>query len=187
MIHNSCLFILFTILIYHCQLTSSELQPYEQIKQQIFPFELGNDAFNEHMEDLFRDVSRKKSLPITSLAFLVQDQNLLKTACHVYDETKQDPVVQKAFTIAKNASFNGCALWEWQTACHTVNKTLQEKIREFNLHNANMKKSDLELIMLLAHFAFQQNKYIIEQQICKKLNREHTHRWFSIHKHKGKL
>lgn len=187
MMHISFLFLFFATLVPHCRLNGGELQPYIDINQQIFPFELGKDHFNEHMEDLFRDILRKKALPITSLSLLTQDQELLSKAQQLYDETKSCSIVKEHFAKARESSLQGEALWEWQVACCTINKTLQNKIRKYILSNTDLKKSEIEQIILLAHFAFQQNKYIIEKHICEQSQREHIYRWFVAHNYKGKL
>lgn len=183
------LLLFFATLTSHHWINGAEIQPYTTNKQQTddFPFKLGKDPFNEHMEDLFRDLSRKKSLPATSLAILAQDQRLLVMAQQLYDETKNSSVVQNNFAKARASSFHGEALWEWQTACCAVNKTLRLKIKEYRHSNTDLNKSDIEQILLLTHFAFQQNKYLIEKQLCQQNNREHIHRWFIAHNHKGKL
>jgi hypothetical protein len=152
-----------------------------------FPFTLGEDQFIEQIDFAYREASRRKKLPITSLNVISQDQRLLLMGQQLYLATQENEHVKESFAKAIKSSQNREALWEWQVACNAINKTLKEKIRELAQTTPDISTSDLQAIYSLTHFAFQQSKYIVEKHICEQNNREHMHRWFIIHDYKGKL
>jgi hypothetical protein len=147
---------------------------------------LGEDQFDEPIDLLYRETLRKNgSSSITSINLLLQDERLLSIAQQLYIKTQENENVKKHFARAvEEALQNKEALWEWQLACKAINRTLHHKVKEFAQNTPDLSKSDLKQIHMLAHFAFQQNKYIVEKHICEQNKKEHTHRWFIAHNYK---
>lgn len=175
-----------------------------------FPFKLGEHPFNETIEFLHHRMLRNKSLSVdNNLNLMIKNEKLLARAQQLYLEVQQDPVVNKKFVQAAKASQTGEALYEWQDACHAVNKRLHQKTKELQqieeqkieaefiklkqlsteITEAEFKKlqetdkkiikAELRDIYLLAHFAFQQSKHIIEETNCEKTKHKRPHKWFA--------
>ncbi len=154
-----------------------------------FPFRLGEHQFNEPIDRLYRETLRKNgSTSIASINLLLENKHLLSIAQQLYCATQKDKDVKKYFAKAVEKTLeNREALWEWQDACKNINRVLHQKVKELKQTPAELSKSDLQKIYALSHFAFQQNKYIVEKHICEQNQREHTHRWFIRHDYKGRL
>lgn len=177
-----------TLLSHHYSYNAAEsYKSYDH--KSYFPFKLGEDHFDDPIDLLYRETLRKNGSPsITSINLLLQDERLLPIAQQLYCATQENENVKKHFARAiQEALENKEALWEWQLACKAINRTLHHKVKEFAQNAPDISKSDLQKIYSLTHFAFQQNKYIVEKHICEQNNREHIHRWFIAHDYKGRL